>query len=132
MANVLCDIRPLITNTRNGEQQIVQQYFGQGVASQEKQINRVYNSFFEKERNHILEFSSDFECGNLLMAYKVGPFEYDLVLQNDINTKGYTQWFFFSVGNAKKNTPYTFNIVNMKKYLIQLRDETFSFFHKRF
>lgn len=47
------------------------------------------------------------------MAFKTGPFEYDLILQNDINTKGYTQWFFFSVKNAKKNTPYTFNIINL-------------------
>lgn len=53
-------------------------------------MNRVYQSFSEKERNHLLEFSSDFESGNLFMAFKTGPFEYDLILQNDINTKGYT------------------------------------------
>jgi len=28
---------------------------------------------------------------------KINENEYDLVLQNDINSKGYTQWFYFSV-----------------------------------
>ena len=41
--------------------------------------------------------------------------EYDLILQNDINTKGNTQWFFFSVKNVPKNTVVKFNLVNMSK-----------------
>lgn len=41
-------------------------------------------------------FDSRFECGNLLYAYRVNENEYDLVLQNDTNTKGYNQWFYFS------------------------------------
>ena len=31
---------------------------------------------------------------------KVSDNEYDMVLQNDINTNGHTQWFFFRVGNT--------------------------------
>ena len=37
-----------------------------------------------------LVFESRFESGNLLAAIKVSENEYDLVLQNDINTNGNT------------------------------------------
>jgi cytosolic carboxypeptidase protein 2/3 len=37
-----------------------------------------------------LVFESRFESGNLLCAIKVSETEYDLVLQNDINTNGNT------------------------------------------
>ena len=37
-----------------------------------------------------LVFESRFESGNLAMAYKVSDNEYNLVLQNDINTRGHT------------------------------------------
>lgn len=43
-------------------------------------MNYIYNQFTEKERNHLLEFSSNFEGGNLYAAYKIAPFEYELVL----------------------------------------------------
>ena len=38
-----------------------------------------------------LVFESRFESGNLSMAMKVSDEEYNLVLQNDINSKGNTQ-----------------------------------------
>lgn len=37
-----------------------------------------------------LVFESRFETGNLLASLKVSDKEYDLVLQNDINTNGHT------------------------------------------
>lgn len=37
-----------------------------------------------------LIFESRFESGNLLAAIKLADTEYDLVLQNDINTNGHT------------------------------------------
>lgn len=37
-----------------------------------------------------LIFESRFESGNLLAAIKISDYEYDLVLQNDINTNGHT------------------------------------------
>lgn len=38
------------------------------------------------------------------------------MLQNDINTNGHTQWFFFRVkSNFKKKTPVTFNLINLYK-----------------
>lgn len=33
-------------------------------------------------------------------------------MQNDTNTYGYNQWFYFSIRNAKKKTSYTFKIAN--------------------
>ena len=40
--------------------------------------------------DNTLIFESRFESGNLLAAIKVSDNEYDLVLQNDINTNGHT------------------------------------------
>ena len=37
-----------------------------------------------------LVFESRFESGNLLAAMKYTEQEYDLILQNDINTNGHT------------------------------------------
>jgi hypothetical protein len=40
---------------------------------------------------------------------------YELVLQNDINTRGNNQWFFFRVRNVAKNRTIKFSIVNLIK-----------------
>ena len=42
-----------------------------------------------------LLFESKFESGNLYLAQKVSDSEYNLLMQNDINTNGHTQWFYF-------------------------------------
>ena len=49
------------------------------------------------------------------MAGKVSPTEYNLLLQNDINTTGYTQWFFFRVSNTRQKSSVKFNILNVYK-----------------
>ena len=49
------------------------------------------------------------------MAYKIKENEYDLILQNDINTKGNTQWFYFKVVNPPVRTALKINIVNFRK-----------------
>jgi len=66
------------------------------------------------EQNHELQFDSNFECGNLLFAFQdvEVPHEYHLVLHNDTNTRGYTQWFYFSVENHQGAT-VKFRIVNL-------------------
>lgn len=38
-----------------------------------------------------LVFESRFECGNLSIASKITDVEYNLLMQNDINSKGHTQ-----------------------------------------
>lgn len=35
-----------------------------------------------------------------------------MILQNDINTSGYTQWFFFSIEGGVKDVNYKFSIIN--------------------
>lgn len=62
-----------------------------------------------------LIFESRFESGNLLAAVKISDLEYDLVLQNDINTNGHTQWYFFRVSNMRKGMKVRFNIINLAK-----------------
>lgn len=36
-------------------------------------------------------------------------------MQNDINTKGYNQWFYFKLHNTKKHNRIRLNIVNFIK-----------------
>ena len=60
-------------------------------------------------------FESRFESGNLLAAIKISDNEYDLILQNDINTNGHTQWFFFRIGNTRKGMKVVLNIINLAK-----------------
>jgi cytosolic carboxypeptidase protein 2/3 len=36
-------------------------------------------------------------------------------MQNDINTNGHTQWFFYQVKNTRRNLSVTFNIMNYTK-----------------
>ena len=62
-----------------------------------------------------LVFESRFESGNLYLANKVSDSEYMLVMQNDINTSGHTQWFFFRTQNTKKGMTVKFNIINFSK-----------------
>lgn len=49
------------------------------------------------------------------MASKVSSAEYNLLLQNDVNTQGHTQWFFFKVANTTKSLRVKFNILNLVK-----------------
>ena len=45
------------------------------------------------------------ESGNLRRAVQVYPHEYDLILSPDVNTRGHTQWFYFSVSNTRRASP---------------------------
>ena len=47
--------------------------------------------------DNLLVFDSKFESGNLRRAIKVSNVEYNLLMENDFNTKGHTQWFYFKV-----------------------------------
>ena len=49
------------------------------------------------------------------MVSKVSDNEYNLLLQNDINTNGYSQWFFFKVSNTISGHKCRFNILNQYK-----------------
>lgn len=61
-----------------------------------------------------LRFESRFESGNLKRAIRRQEREYLLLLQEDRETKGHTQWYFFSVKCCKMGI-YRFNIANLYK-----------------
>uniref|UniRef100_A0A673C4C5 Cytosolic carboxypeptidase 1 n=1 Tax=Sphaeramia orbicularis TaxID=375764 RepID=A0A673C4C5_9TELE len=62
-----------------------------------------------------LKFNSQFESGNLRKAIQVRKYEYDLVLNSDINSNHYHQWFYFEVSGMRVGTTYRFNIINCEK-----------------
>ncbi|XP_053497449.1 cytosolic carboxypeptidase 2 isoform X4 [Ictalurus furcatus] len=62
-----------------------------------------------------LSFESRFESGNLQKAVKIGHYDYELTLRNDMYTKKHTQWFYFRVKNMKVGVAYRFTIINLMK-----------------
>ena len=93
-----------------------------GVFSQNNKYMRpktVYNELkpyytLKNKNDNTLIFESRFESGNLLCAFRTeDENSYQLYLQNDTNTTGYIQWFFFRVSNTKKGRKVNFNIINM-------------------
>ena len=82
--------------------------------------------------DNIINFESNFESGNLQLAYLINSQEeelnsiennnksreinnYQLFLQNDTNTNGHTQWFFFRITNGKKGQKIKLNIMNFQR-----------------
>ncbi|NXH18087.1 CBPC4 carboxypeptidase, partial [Bucco capensis] len=63
-----------------------------------------------------LTFFSKFECGNLRKAIQVREFEYDLILNADVNSNQHHQWFYFEVRDMKLAVSYRFNIINCEKF----------------
>ena len=85
----------------------------------EIQLNTIYGEILpyyklKDENDKTLIFESRFESGNLLCAFRTDEEnKYQLFLQNDTNTTGYIQWFFFRVSNTRKGNKVNFNIINM-------------------
>ena len=69
----------------------------------------------KNDNDSTLVFESRFESANLKRAIQIFDFEYDLVLRWDYNTKGNTQWYYFSISNTRQGQRYIFNITNMVK-----------------
>ena len=82
-------------------------------------INKIISPYYRPiraEEPDTLEFDSVFESGNLAIALKVNENEYNCLLQNDINTCGHTQWFFFKVkANLSRKRNIKFNLLNLYK-----------------
>ena len=72
--------------------------------------------FYQRKNasDNTLLFESRFESGNLAAVTKVNDNDYHLLLQNDVNTGGHTQWFFFRVQNNEK-LEVRFNMLNLCK-----------------
>ncbi len=81
-------------------------------------LNTIYGGIrpyykLRDDKDETLIFESRFESGNLLCAFKIEEDNYQLYLQNDTNTTGYIQWFFFRVSNTRKGKKTNFTIINM-------------------
>ncbi|XP_040819368.1 cytosolic carboxypeptidase 1 isoform X3 [Ochotona curzoniae] len=67
------------------------------------------------EEGEILKFNSKFESGNLRKVIQIRKNEYDLILNSDINSNHYHQWFYFEVSGMRPGVAYRFNIINCEK-----------------
>ncbi|XP_053319748.1 cytosolic carboxypeptidase 4 [Spea bombifrons] len=67
------------------------------------------------ENINSLKFFSKFESGNLRKVIQVREFEYDLIMNADVNTNQHHQWFYFEVSSMRANVPYRFNVINCEK-----------------
>lgn len=82
----------------------------------------LHHTLMIPNHQNILIFDSRFENGNLRKVAKVSNIEYNLWLENDLNTKGHTQWYYFKViyrdvalHADKKVHRVKFNILNLAK-----------------
>ncbi|XP_037396307.1 cytosolic carboxypeptidase 4 [Pygocentrus nattereri] len=62
-----------------------------------------------------LRFFSKFESGNLRKAIHIRRYEYDLILNADVNSSSHHQWFYFEVSGMVADVPYRFNVINCEK-----------------
>uniref|UniRef100_A0A8C0IPT8 Cytosolic carboxypeptidase 1 n=1 Tax=Chelonoidis abingdonii TaxID=106734 RepID=A0A8C0IPT8_CHEAB len=67
------------------------------------------------EEGEILKFNSKFESGNLRKVIQIRKNEYDLILNSDINSNHYHQWFYFEVSGMRPGIGYRFNVINCEK-----------------
>uniref|UniRef100_A0ACB8EQZ9 Uncharacterized protein n=1 Tax=Sphaerodactylus townsendi TaxID=933632 RepID=A0ACB8EQZ9_9SAUR len=67
------------------------------------------------DEGDILKFNSKFESGNLRKVIQIRKNEYDLILNADINSNHYHQWFYFEVSGMRAAIAYRFNIINCEK-----------------
>uniref|UniRef100_UPI00398F85EE cytosolic carboxypeptidase 4 n=1 Tax=Pristiophorus japonicus TaxID=55135 RepID=UPI00398F85EE len=72
-------------------------------------------SLVTSEADVSLKFYSNFESGNLRKAIQIRKYEYDLIMNADINTDLQHQWFYFEISSMKAGVPYRFNIINCEK-----------------
>lgn len=69
-------------------------------------------------KSNALFIDSYFESGNIEKVFKnrsTDSQEYHLFIDEDTNTRGHQQWFYFRVRNMSKDTKYKFNIWNFTK-----------------
>ncbi|XP_030049532.1 cytosolic carboxypeptidase 1 isoform X2 [Microcaecilia unicolor] len=72
-------------------------------------------SFLIPEDSEVLKFNSKFESGNLRKVIQIRKNEYDLILNSDVNSSHYHQWFYFEVSGMRTGMYYRFNIINCEK-----------------
>jgi len=63
-----------------------------------------------------LRFNAKFESGNLSKVIRLSEDEYELRLEYDWETQGFTQWYYFSAATFKPCHRVRFSITNLMKY----------------
>ena len=103
-------------NDKNDDNKLVKNISSLGLSRPKTVFGNKLKSFYtlKNQNDNTLIFESRCESGNLLCAFRTeDENSYQLYLQNDTNTTGYIQWFFFRVSNTKKGRKVNFNIINM-------------------
>ncbi|RWS11437.1 cytosolic carboxypeptidase 1-like isoform X1, partial [Dinothrombium tinctorium] len=93
--------------------------------------NVVYDIEKECNAENSLRFESRFENGNLRKVIRTGPTEYTLLLNTDVNTSSFGQWFFFEVKSMKKGVQYVFDIINCRKQRSLYREGVCPLLHSK-
>ena len=104
------------SNNNNNDNNLLKNISTLGLERPKTTFGNKLKSFYtlKNKNDNTLLFESRFESGNLLCAFRTeDENSYQLYLQNDTNTTGYIQWFFFRVSNTKKGRKVNFNIINM-------------------
>ena len=110
------NINNKIGSTKNSNNKLLKNISSIGLNRPKTVFGNKLKSFYslKNKNDNTLIFESRFESGNLLCAFRTeDENSYQLYLQNDTNTTGYIQWFFFRVANTKKGRKVNFNIINM-------------------
>ena len=105
----VCNLKKLLAKRR------IKEKVNERIYENHLLVNDLNKYYTPKPLENTLVFESRFESGNLAMASKVSDIEYNLLLQTDINSRGHTQWFFFSVQNTRANSTVKFNLLNFAK-----------------
>ena len=83
--------------------------------SKNKRPKQDYKLVVPRDDEKLLKFESRFENGNLKKAIKISDFEYNLIIENDFNTKGHTQWYYFKVASPlQRGTALHCNFIGEK------------------
>ncbi|XP_053346120.1 cytosolic carboxypeptidase 2 isoform X1 [Clarias gariepinus] len=105
-------------------------YFTRSCVGGSRKHIKNFTSSADSKETPTLSFESRFESGNLQKAVKVGHYDYELTLRNDLYTTKHTQWFYFRVKNMKAGVMYRFTIINLMKssslYAVGMRPLVYS------
>lgn len=86
----------------------------------DKHLDQIFSSrpglpLNAKSPECFLRFDADFECGNLDVAIQRGEGEFDLFMRVDSNTRGHTNWFYFTIANGDFLGRVQLNICNFRR-----------------
>uniref|UniRef100_A0A8C2PMS0 tubulin-glutamate carboxypeptidase n=1 Tax=Capra hircus TaxID=9925 RepID=A0A8C2PMS0_CAPHI len=106
--------QPMLQRKR-GVQSCVQLFVTPWTIIHQAPLSMGFSRPLQDTASDCLQFFSAFESGNLRKAIQVREFEYDLLVNADVNSTQHQQWFYFKVSSMRAAAPYRFNIINCEK-----------------